>query len=466
MVDAALRDGTAHRESLFEAFARRLPDGRRYGIVAGTGRLLELIDRFRFEDAELEWLRTNEIVRPATLDWLADYRFHGDIWGYREGEAYFPGSPLITIQATLRRGGDARDPRALDAQLRLVGRQRRGADGVGRARPAHRRDGLAPHERTRGDRRRTRGLHRGLRRDVEPRGRAHVGHPDDGHGGARVHPAARLGGGGVPRADRRVRAQDHAAHRHVRHRAGRRDGRAGGRHRPRRGAHRLGRPAHRGHVGARPARRPRRRRHEDHGHERPRRVHHRRPLGGTRRLLRRRHRRRDGIRVPGRRDGLQARRPPRRRRRVGGRREGLHAEGERRRAQERGATARLHAHRARGARLRGRWARRGGRVRGGQPVATAHGAAHGRRRRRSRVPRRRGHQGGTRAPRRGHAGAADRGVPPRARRAGHPDDVPREASTPPSSARRSPGRWGRPGTSRGRDPASTSCRTGPSPACR
>ncbi|WP_350349545.1 nicotinate phosphoribosyltransferase [Agromyces sp. G08B096] len=100
MVDAALQDGTAHRESLFEAFARRLPDGRRYGVVAGTGRLLELIERFRFEDAELEWLREHEVVRPATLDWLADYRFRGDIWGYREGEAYFPGSPLITIQAS------------------------------------------------------------------------------------------------------------------------------------------------------------------------------------------------------------------------------------------------------------------------------------------------------------------------------------------------------------------------------
>lgn len=100
MVDAALRDGAGHRESLFEAFARRLPNGRRYGIVAGTGRLLELIDRFRFEDAELEWLREHEVVHPETLDWLADYRFSGDIWGYREGEAYFPGSPLITIQAT------------------------------------------------------------------------------------------------------------------------------------------------------------------------------------------------------------------------------------------------------------------------------------------------------------------------------------------------------------------------------
>ena len=100
MVDAALRDGTGHRESLFEAFARRLPDGRRYGVVAGTGRLLELIDRFRFEDAELDWLRENEVVGTETLDWLADYRFRGDIWGYREGEAYFPGSPLLTIRAT------------------------------------------------------------------------------------------------------------------------------------------------------------------------------------------------------------------------------------------------------------------------------------------------------------------------------------------------------------------------------
>ncbi|QEO15627.1 nicotinate phosphoribosyltransferase [Agromyces intestinalis] len=100
MVDAALLDGTAHRESLFEGFARSLPGGRRYGVVAGTGRLLELIERFRFDDAELEWLRANEVVRPATLDWLADYRFHGDVWGYREGEAYFPGSPLITVQAT------------------------------------------------------------------------------------------------------------------------------------------------------------------------------------------------------------------------------------------------------------------------------------------------------------------------------------------------------------------------------
>ncbi|MFC6355088.1 nicotinate phosphoribosyltransferase [Luethyella okanaganae] len=104
MVDAAIQSGTAHRECMFEAFARRLPNGRRYGIVAGTGRLIELIGAFRFEDPELDWLRDNGVVRQPTLDWLADYRFSGSIWGYQEGEAYFPGSPLMTVESSFAEG--------------------------------------------------------------------------------------------------------------------------------------------------------------------------------------------------------------------------------------------------------------------------------------------------------------------------------------------------------------------------
>lgn len=100
MVDAALRDGTANRECVFEVFARRLPEGRRYGVVAGTGRLLEAIAEFRFRDAELDYLRDNRVVDPGTLAWLADYRFGGDIWGYQEGDAYFPGSPILVVEGT------------------------------------------------------------------------------------------------------------------------------------------------------------------------------------------------------------------------------------------------------------------------------------------------------------------------------------------------------------------------------
>ena len=104
MVDAAIQSGTAERECMFEAFARRLPAGRRYGIVAGTGRLLELIRQFRFTDEELSWLAENAIVRAPTLNFLADYAFSGNIWGYQEGEAYFPGSPLLLVESTFAEG--------------------------------------------------------------------------------------------------------------------------------------------------------------------------------------------------------------------------------------------------------------------------------------------------------------------------------------------------------------------------
>lgn len=98
MLDAALASGRAHRESIFEVFTRRLPEGRRYGVVAGTGRLLDLIEQFRFGDAELSYL--SDFLTPATLDYLADYRFRGSIWGYREGEVYFPNSPVLVVQGT------------------------------------------------------------------------------------------------------------------------------------------------------------------------------------------------------------------------------------------------------------------------------------------------------------------------------------------------------------------------------
>jgi nicotinate phosphoribosyltransferase len=99
MVQAALVSGAAERRCVFEVFARRLPEGRRYGVLAGTGRLLEAIGDFRFSDAELDALERGRVVDPPTLRWLADYRFTGEIWGYGEGECYLPGSPVLSVEA-------------------------------------------------------------------------------------------------------------------------------------------------------------------------------------------------------------------------------------------------------------------------------------------------------------------------------------------------------------------------------
>jgi nicotinate phosphoribosyltransferase len=100
MLGAALKDGTADRRCVFEVFSRRLPPGRRYGVVAGTARLVELIHDFRFGDAELEFLTRTGVVDDQTAQWLSEYRFTGDIEGYAEGEIFFPSSPILTVSST------------------------------------------------------------------------------------------------------------------------------------------------------------------------------------------------------------------------------------------------------------------------------------------------------------------------------------------------------------------------------
>ena len=100
MIDAALRSGVADLPATFEVFCRRLPPGRRFGVVAGTGRLLAALENFRFGPAELDFLRRERIVSDSGLRRLADFSFSGDICGYREGEFYVPGSPILTVTGT------------------------------------------------------------------------------------------------------------------------------------------------------------------------------------------------------------------------------------------------------------------------------------------------------------------------------------------------------------------------------
>ena len=102
MLQAALHSGAAAERVVFEVFARRLPPGRRYGVVAGLERLLHALDRFRFGPAELDHLAG--IVDQRTLEHLAGWRFVGDVDAYREGELFFPESPVLTVDAPF---GDA-----------------------------------------------------------------------------------------------------------------------------------------------------------------------------------------------------------------------------------------------------------------------------------------------------------------------------------------------------------------------
>ncbi|WP_276606480.1 nicotinate phosphoribosyltransferase [Nocardioides sp. GY 10127] len=98
MLQAALAAGTASRRCVFELFGRRLPEGRRYGVVAGTGRVLDALEDFRFDEEVLAFLEP--VLDAPTLEHLAGWRFTGDVHGYAEGEVYTAGSPLLVVEGT------------------------------------------------------------------------------------------------------------------------------------------------------------------------------------------------------------------------------------------------------------------------------------------------------------------------------------------------------------------------------
>ena len=100
MLDATLRDGAADRRCVFEVFTRRLPEGRRYGVVAGTGRILDMLEDFHLSDDDLRFLADRHIVSRETIAWLENFRFTGTIRGYREGEMFFPDSPVLQVEGT------------------------------------------------------------------------------------------------------------------------------------------------------------------------------------------------------------------------------------------------------------------------------------------------------------------------------------------------------------------------------
>lgn len=98
MIEAALAAGTADRQCSFEVFSRRLPLRRRYGVVAGIDRLVERLADFRFGDAELEVF--GDSMSAQVREWMRNYRFRGRIDAYREGELFFPASPVLRVQGT------------------------------------------------------------------------------------------------------------------------------------------------------------------------------------------------------------------------------------------------------------------------------------------------------------------------------------------------------------------------------
>lgn len=88
-------------EVVFDLFYRRNPDNGGFAIFAGLNQIIEYIQDLRFDPEQIEYLRSLHQFSDEFLDYLADFRFTGDLWSVPEGTPVFPYEPLIKVRAPL-----------------------------------------------------------------------------------------------------------------------------------------------------------------------------------------------------------------------------------------------------------------------------------------------------------------------------------------------------------------------------
>jgi len=100
MVQAYLDRGE-DKEAVFEFFVRRLPERRGFLLTAGLDDVLAYLETLRFSPGEIDWLKGTKRFRNNLIDYLAAFRFTGDVHAIPEGTVCFPNEPLIRITAPL-----------------------------------------------------------------------------------------------------------------------------------------------------------------------------------------------------------------------------------------------------------------------------------------------------------------------------------------------------------------------------
>lgn len=81
-------------------FLEKIPDSGSFAIFAGLEDILDFVENLSFDAEDIEFLRKQGIFDTEFLDFLANFKFKGEIYAMREGEVIFPNEPLLCIKAT------------------------------------------------------------------------------------------------------------------------------------------------------------------------------------------------------------------------------------------------------------------------------------------------------------------------------------------------------------------------------
>src|SRR5271163_612264 len=111
MIQAYLDHGDT-KTAVFELFARTLPARRGFFMAAGLEQALDFLENLRFSAADIDWLKSTGRFKQNLLDYLAAFRFEGDVHAMPEGTAFFANEPILRVTAPM--------PQAQFVETRLI----------------------------------------------------------------------------------------------------------------------------------------------------------------------------------------------------------------------------------------------------------------------------------------------------------------------------------------------------------
>ena len=99
MGNGYLKNNLHKKNVYFDVFFRNIPDDGGFAIAAGLQQVIEYIKDLHFDKEDIEYFRSKNMFSEDFLEYLADFKFTGDIYAVPEGTCIFPREPIMTIKA-------------------------------------------------------------------------------------------------------------------------------------------------------------------------------------------------------------------------------------------------------------------------------------------------------------------------------------------------------------------------------
>ena len=98
MANGYFKNGTGDKVCYFDLYFRSVPDDGGFAIMAGTEQVVEYLSDLKFDDKDIEYLRSRNLFDEEFLNYLKNFKFSCDVWAMPEGTPVFPNEPLVIVK--------------------------------------------------------------------------------------------------------------------------------------------------------------------------------------------------------------------------------------------------------------------------------------------------------------------------------------------------------------------------------